>query len=224
MSLYSAFTSERSRTPGLIGVRRILATCLLGGLLTVLHVVPVLAGNEFAQASVRKGVLLVASPALSDPNFSQSVVLVLEHGSEGTLGVIVNRSTNVLLSEALPDLTVLKGTTYRLFSGGPVEPARLILLSRLKDPPAGARSVFDGVYVGGTPEVLERIITQAKPNETFRAFAGVAGWAPGQLQYEMLQGAWAILPPDSIGIFDQDPATFWEDCLSRLQAPRVISN
>ncbi|HSA61621.1 MAG TPA: YqgE/AlgH family protein [Nitrospiraceae bacterium] len=199
-------------------------TCLLGGLLTVLHAVSALAGNEFAQASVGKGVLLVASPALDDPNFRQSVVLVLEHGSEGTLGVIVNRSTKVLLSEALPDLTALKGTTYRLFSGGPVEPTRLILLFRLKEPPAGARSVFDGVYVGGTPEVLERIITQAKPNETFRAFAGVAGWAPGQLQYEMLQGAWAILPPDSIGIFDQDPATFWEDCLSRLQSPRVISN
>jgi putative transcriptional regulator len=71
---------------------------------------------------------------------------------------------------------------------------------------------------------LERIITQAKPNETFRAFAGVASWAPGQLKFEMLQGAWATLPPDSIGIFDQDSATLWQDCLSRLQAPRVISN
>ena len=224
MALYCTLTSDHSNAPGTTRTPRILATVLLVALLTVLHVVPVLAGNEFAQVSVGKGVLLVASPALDDPNFSQSVVLVLEHGSEGTLGVIVNRSTNVLLSEALPDLTVLKGTTYRLFSGGPVEPTRLILLSRLKDPPAGARSVFDGVYVGGTPEVLERIITQAKPNETFRAFAGVAGWAPGQLQYEMLQGAWAILPPDSIGIFDKDPATLWEDCLRRLQAPRVISN
>ena len=224
MALYSTLTSESLIAASFTCARKILAICLLVALLTVLHGGSALAGNEFAQASVGKGVLLIASPALDDPNFFQSVVLVLEHGSEGTLGVIVNRSTNVLLSEALPDLTVLKGTTYRLFSGGPVEPTRLILLSRLKDPPAGARSVFDGVYVGGTPAVLERIITQAKPNETFRAFAGVAGWAPGQLQYEMLQGAWAILPPDSIGIFDQDPATFWEDCLSRLQAPRVISN
>jgi putative transcriptional regulator len=224
MWIFPALRSERSNAPRTAGTRRILATCLLGGLLTALPAVPPLAGNEFAQSSVGKGVLLVASPTLDDPNFSQSVVLVLEHGSEGTLGVIVNRSTKVLLSEALPDLAVLKGTTYRLFSGGPVEPTRLILLFRLKEPPADARSVFDGVYVGGTPAVLERIITQAKPNDTFRAFAGVAGWAPGQLQYEMLQGAWAILPPDSIGIFDKDPAALWEDCLSRLQAPRVISN
>jgi putative transcriptional regulator len=138
--------------------------------------------------------------------------------------VVLNRSTNVLLSDALPELSVLKGTSYRLFAGGPVEPTRLLLLYRLKEPPADARSVFDGVYVGGTPKVLERIITQAKPAETFRAFGGYAGWGPGQLSFEMLQGAWAVLPPDSIGIFDQDPATLWQDCVLRLQAPRVISN
>ena len=200
-----------------------MASILLGGLLIVLHAVPALAGMEFAQSSVKKGVLLVASPSLEDPNFRQAVVLIVEHGPEGTLGLILNRSTKVLLSEALPDLTVLKGTSYRLFAGGPVEPSRLLLLFRLKEPPADARLVFDGVYVGGTPKVLERIITQAKPTETFRAFAGFAGWAPGQLEAEMLLGAWAILPPDSIGIFDQDPATLWQDCISRLQAPRVIS-
>ena len=222
MSLISVLTSEHSIVPGTTGARKILATCLLGGLLTVLHAAPTLAGNEFAQSSVGRGVLLVASPTMDDPNFRQTVILVLEHGSEGTLGLILNRSTKVLLSEALPDLTVLKGTTYRLFAGGPVDQTRLLLLLRLKEPPADARPVFDGVYVGGTPAVLERIITQAKPTETFRAFAGVAGWAPGQLKYEMLQGAWAILPPDSIGIFDKDPATLWADCLSRLQAPRVI--
>ena len=215
-------TSEYSSPPRLAGARRILESVLLVGLFIVLHSVPGLAEGEFTPSSVKKGVLLVASPSLDDPNFREAVVLVVEHGSEGTLGLILNRSTNVLLSEALPDLTVLKGTTYRLFSGGPVETTRLLLLFRIKEPPADARSVFDGVYVGGTTSVLERIITQAKPTETFRAFAGVAGWAPGQLKYEMLQGAWATLPPDSIGIFDKDPATLWRDCLSRLQAPRVI--
>jgi putative transcriptional regulator len=132
MSLISVLTSEHSIAPRTTGARRILATCLLGGLLTALHAAPALAGNEFAQSSVGKGVLLVASPMLDDPNFRQTVVLVLEHGPEGTLGLILNRSTNVLLSEAFPDLIVLKGTTYRLFAGGPVEPTRLLLLFRLK--------------------------------------------------------------------------------------------
>jgi putative transcriptional regulator len=204
--------------------RKAVVSFLLGGFFTVLLTVPAAAGNESSLSSVAKGVLLVASPMLSDPNFRQTVVLIMEHGSEGTIGLILNRSTNILLSEALPHLTVLKGSNHRLFVGGPVEPSRLLLLFRLKEPPADARAVFDGVYVGGTPAVLERIITQARPTETFRAFAGSAGWAPGQLAFEMLQGAWAALPPESFDIFDKDPATLWQDCLSRLQAPRVISH
>ena len=216
--------SEYSSAPSPTGARRAIASFLLGGLLTVLQAVPALAGMEFSASPVGKGVLLVASPSLDDPNFRQAVVLIVEHGPGGTLGLILNRSTQVLLSQALPDLTVLKGTSYRLFAGGPVETARLLLLFRVKEPPADARSVFDGVYVGGTPAVLERIIKQAEPTEAFRAFAGYAGWAPGQLEYEMLQGSWAVLPPDSLNIFDIDPATLWRDSLSRLQAPRVISN
>jgi len=214
-------SSEHSNAPNCTGARKIMASV---GLLTVLHAGPVLAGMEFAQSSVAKGVLLVANPSLADPNFHQTVVLIVEHGPEGTLGIVLNRSTNVFLSEAFPDLAALKGTNYRLFAGGPVAQTRLLMLVRLTEPLADAQPVFDGVYVGGTPELLERIITQAKPTEAFRVFAGVAGWAPGQLEYEMLQGAWATLPPDAAGIFDKDPATLWPDCLSRLQAPRVISN
>ncbi|RPH81614.1 MAG: YqgE/AlgH family protein [Nitrospiraceae bacterium] len=216
--------SDYSSAPGLTGARRAIASVLIAGLLTVLYGVPALAGMEFAPASVGKGVLVVASPSLDDPHFRQAVVLVVDHGPEGTVGLILNRSTNVLLSKALPDIAALKGTSYRLFAGGPVEPTRFLLLFRLKEPPADARSVFDGVYLGRTPKVLERIITQAKPTDTFRAFAGFAAWAPRQLEAEVLLGAWAILPPDSIGIFDKDPAVLWSDCISRLQAPRVISN
>jgi putative transcriptional regulator len=223
MSLFSALKSNCVSAPGISGVGRTVASFLFAGLLTLLHAVPVVASNEFAPSSVENGVFLVASPSLQDPNFHQSVVLIVEHGRAGTLGLVLNRSTGVLLSEALPDLTVLKGTTHRLFAGGPVELNRLLLLFRLKEPPAGSRLIFDGVYMGDTPKILERIIAQAKPTDTFRAFAGSARWAPGQLKYEMLQGAWAVLPPDSKGIFDKDPATFWQDCIDRLQAPRVIS-
>jgi putative transcriptional regulator len=215
-------SSDDSNRPDSTGTRRAVASALLGIFLTVLSAVPVLAGMESAPASVAKGVLLVASPSLEDPNFRQAVVLVVGHGSEGTIGLILNRPTKVLLSHALPDIPVLKGTSYRLFAGGPVEASRLLLLFRLKEPPADARLVFGGVYLGRKPDALERIITQAKPTETFRAFAGFAAWAPRQLEAEMLVGAWRVLPPDPVSIFDQDPATFWQDCISRLQAPRVI--
>lgn len=216
--------SRFSSASRLIARRRIIGTVLIGGLVAFLQARVALAEGDFSPSSVEKGVLLVANPSLEDPNFRQTVLLIVEHGEGGTLGLILNRSTPVLLSEALPDLAVLQGTSYRLFLGGPVEPGNLLLLFRLKEPAEGTRSVFNGVYVGGTPALLERLITEPKPTETFRAFAGHAGWAPGQLEFEMLHGAWGVLPPGSFNIFDKDPATLWPDSLTRLQAPRVIAN
>jgi putative transcriptional regulator len=191
-------------------------------ILTLLHGTPAVAAPEFSPSSVEKGVFLVASPSLTDPNFRQTVVLILEHGPEGTVGLILNRATEVLLSEALPDVSVLKGTMHRLYAGGPVQPNILLLLSRLTKPQPNMRSVFDNVYVGGAPDALERIMTQCGPTARFRAFAGYAGWAPGQLGFEMLQGSWAVLSGES-NLFDKDPAALWPDSIARLQAPRVIS-
>lgn len=180
------------------------------------------AQQEFSPASIAKGVLLVASPSLSDPNFHQTVLLIIEHGRGGTVGLILNRPTNVLLSEVLPDFTVLKRTPYRLFAGGPVNQTQLVLLFRLTQVLPDTRQIVGEIYVG-TPRVLERIMTQPRPTESFRAFAGFAGWAPGQLEHEMLEGAWGILPSDPFSIFDKDPATLWPDSITRLQAPKSIS-
>ena len=196
---------------------------ILMGTLFLLSALSAQAQQEFSPRSVEKGVLLVASPSLSDPNFHQSVLLIVEHGRGGTVGLILNRPTNVLLSEALPDFTVLKRPNHRLFVGGPVERTQLVLLFRLTQLLPDTRQIVDGIYVG-TPRVLERIMTQPKPTETFRAFTGFSGWGPGQLEHEMLEGAWGVLPLDTFNIFEKDPATLWPDSISRLQAPRTISN
>ncbi len=196
---------------------------MLVGCLLVLVAAPVLAQREFSPAAVKKGVLLVASPLMDDRNFHHTVLLVIEHGKGGTVGLILNRPTDVLVSEVLRDLTILKGTPDRLFTGGPVEPTRLILLFRLKGIRPDTRQVFDGVYVG-TPTVLERIMAQPQPTETFRAFSGFAGWAPDQLEGEILEGFWGILPPEGGSIFDADPATLWQESVARLQVPRTISH
>ena len=197
-------------------------SAILMGTLFLLSPVSAQAQHEFSPSSVEKGVLLVASPALSDPNFHQTVLLVVEHGRGGTVGLILNRPTNVLVSEVLPDFTVLKRTTHRLFAGGPVERTQLVLLFRLTQLLPDTRQIVDRIYVG-TPRVLERIMTQPKPTETFRAFSGFAGWAPGQLEHEMLEGAWGVLPKNSFDIFDEDPTTLWSDCITRLQVSRSIS-
>lgn len=172
--------------------------------------------------AIKKGMLLVAHPSLMDPNFQQTVVLVCEHGAEGTLGVIINRPTEVPLSEALPNVSVLKGTSYVLFAGGPVQPDGILMLFRVADAPDRLRKILDRVYLGLNREILERVITDPHPPETFRAYAGYAGWAPGQVEFEMAMGSWAVIPADPSSIFDKAPETLWAEMVEAIQAPRVI--
>ncbi len=179
--------------------------------------------QQFVPSPVQKGSLLVASPSLSDPNFTRTVLFIVEHGQGGTIGLVLNRPTDVLLSEVLQDLPVLKQTNHRLFAGGPVGRTQLVLLFRLKQLLPDARHIANGIYVG-TPMVLERVIAGLKPNEAFRAFAGFAGWAPGQLESEMREGSWGVLSSSTFDIFNTDPETFWSDSLAVLQAPRTISH
>lgn len=197
---------------------------LIVGLSTLLCGGSALAEKVFVPSAVQRGVLLVSNPSLDDPNFHHTVLLIVDHGPGGTLGLVLNRSTDVPLSQALPDLAFLKGTGHRLFSGGPVEPTRPLVLYRLKEPTEGARWIYGEIYIGRNKGLLERLVTSPQPTETFRVFAGHAGWAPGQLEYEMLQGAWGVLPVESFDVFDKDPATIWQDSLSLLQAPKVIAN
>jgi putative transcriptional regulator len=151
------------------------------------------------------------------------VVLICEHGPDGTLGLILNQPTGVLLADVLPGLPVLKGTTYVLFKGGPVEPDRIIMLFRLTGPPGPLKNIFENVYLGSSREALERVITNPQPTETFRAYAGYAGWVPGQLEFEIATGAWATVPAESSSvIFDKAPEAIWTEMMELLQAPRVI--
>ena len=199
------------RSVGLVFLLLILATSSI----------PALAEGRFT-ASVGRGVILVANPSMEDPNFHHTVLLILEHGRGGTIGVILNRPTDVLLSEVLPDLVILKSTPHRLFTGGPVERTQLVLLFRLKSPRPDTHAIVDGIYMG-TPTVLERILDQPRSGETFRAFSGFAGWAPGQLEHELLEEAWGVLPSEAVNVFDKDPASLWQDGIRLLQAPRTIS-
>jgi putative transcriptional regulator len=170
-----------------------------------------------------KGMFLVASPQMQDPNFRETVVLICEHDPmEGTLGVIMNRPTELLLSDVLPKIPVLKGTSYLLFAGGPVQPEGILMLFRVAQEPADMRRVLKGIYLGGNLQILERIVTKPEPTETFRAYAGYAGWAPGQLEAELMTGSWLLVQADSLSIFDKNPANLWGDLVEASRAPGVV--
>jgi putative transcriptional regulator len=86
------------------------------------------------------------------------------------------------------------------------------------------RRVLNGIYLGGNMDMLERIVTKPEPTETFRAYAGYAGWAPGQLASEVATGSWIAVPADSLSIFDKDPANLWRDLWETTRTPGTVQS
>lgn len=182
-------------------------------------------GEPFAGATATpldNGMFLVASPSLADPNFRHTVILICDHGPEGTLGLVLNRPTNLLLSEALSDVPSLQGTAHLLFAGGPVQPDAMLMLFRLAQKPAHGRRVSEGIYLGGDLKDLERVITKPAATETVRVFAGYAGWGPGQLASEMAQGSWRVAPADAASVFEKNPADLWQELNDRPELPGQV--
>ena len=163
-----------------------------------------------------KGVFLVATPSLRDPNFRQTVILLCEHGPEGALGVVVNRPTAMLISEALPQVPILEGQRHVLFAGGPVQTNQVVILYQLSQKPTDTHHVFDGVYLGGNMEALERVLQVPTESDFFRAYAGYSGWGAGQLENEMKTGSWITLPADPMVVFQKEPSRIWSDIMLSL--------
>lgn len=162
-----------------------------------------------------KGHLLVAGPRLTDPNFRRTVVLVGEHGEEGALGVILNRTSGATIDEALPELAALVEGTEAIHVGGPVQPSAIVVLAEFADPERAETLVLDDV--GFLPSEID-------PDELgelrrARVFAGYAGWGPGQLDGELTEGSWIVEPADPDDVFTADPEELWSDVLRRKGGP-----
>jgi len=163
-----------------------------------------------------KGLLLVAKPSLRDPNFRQTVVLLCEYGPDGALGVVINRPTEINITEVLPQIPILESQRHRVFSGGPVQRNHLLILYRMPDGPEDTHHVFDGVYLGGNMEALKSILQDPQSPNNFRAFMGYSGWAPGQLENEMETGSWIALPADTAMVFEKTQTELWGEILRTL--------
>jgi len=164
------------------------------------------------------GSLLVALPALVDPNFAQSVVLLLDHDEDGTLGVILNRPTDVLAADVLPSVALLNGSVAPVFAGGPVAPQNAIAVGALQvqEPdPLWFRRVFGDI---GLVDVEALEDGSADVGEV-RVYAGYAGWSPGQLEAELAEGAWYVLPLLRSDVFSAEPLDLWRAVFRRQRAP-----
>jgi putative transcriptional regulator len=157
--------------------------------------------------------LLVATPPLVDPNFDRTVVLLLEHGDEGALGVVLNRPTGTPLDEAVPEWAGLATGPPVVFAGGPVAPDAVIALglsleSKERDGWMPIEGGLGTVDLGRAPDEVPEL-------DTLRVFAGYAGWAPGQLEGELERGAWFVVVLDIDDVFGDDPQDLWRRVLKR---------
>jgi putative transcriptional regulator len=190
-------------------LRRLLLLCLL--LLA--------APSNGQQESGADPVLLVASTELQDPNFAHSVVLVLFPAGGSPTGVILNRPTRLAWSEAFPDEPALRARADPIYFGGPVRINALWFLFRQGTPQGNVLPVLDDLYLSSDGELLDRLLETHALVDRF--FVGYSGWAPAQLDMEIAQGAWHVLPADLDVILKMDPETMWRELLLRATAVKT---
>jgi putative transcriptional regulator len=169
--------------------------------------------NKRTELKVTAGKLLIAEPFLSDGNFARAVVLVCEHSDEGTVGFILNKSTELTLGDLLPELYT---PSLSVFNGGPVQLDTLHMLHRM--PKAfGGNEIAPGVFWGGSYEALQDAISNNvyKPTD-MKLFVGYAGWSPGQLEKEVGEGSWLVADFDPKLLFDTDAQAAWKESIRSL--------
>lgn len=158
-----------------------------------------------------RGQLLIAGPTLLDPNFQRTVVLIIEHSPEGALGLVLNRPSESSVGEVASELEELLEADGSVFVGGPVQPSGLIVLARFPEPDLAALLSFEDVGVLKAESPFEN------PPDLLlaRAFAGHAGWGPGQLDDELERGDWILEPATVDDAFTEAPEELWSAVLAR---------
>ena len=167
-----------------------------------------------AEEDLGKGKLLVATEVVQGRAFAESVILLIKYDATGAVGLVVNRPTEALPAQALPELAGLDRYEGTLYWGGPVELFTLRALRHSDAPPDNAVPIFDRVHLA---LLDENLLDGASSNANLRFFVGYAGWAPGQLEQELAFGSWHIVAATEALVFADDPGGIWR----RLLPPPV---
>lgn len=163
--------------------------------------------------------LLLSMPQLVDPNFARSVVLLCEHAEEGAFGLIVNKPSEVSAAEAVSlEPPVESPNDLPLLVGGPVEPQRGWILTSSVPEGVESRGVGEGLHLSASPLLLRQVLESRPLPRRTHVLAGYAGWGPGQLDAELEQSAWLVMPVELDLIFEIPAAAAWEMAIRRLGA------
>jgi putative transcriptional regulator len=158
-------------------------------------------------------------PQLADPNFLRAVVLMIEHGDNGSFGLVINHPSPIKASELLDSLEMSwRGEDSAVvWAGGPVSPSTGWVLHE----PVGAASggagtieITSTISLSTSPERLRAIADQ--PPRNVRLLLGYSGWGPGQLAQEMARGAWLHTAADPKLVFETPPDEIWDRAMKSL--------
>ena len=194
----------------------------MGKLLLAIAIVLTAAGGPLAFTQ-QPGWLLVAAPSMPDPRFARTVILILQHGADGTKGVIVNRLIDTqpageVLQRMLGQRPMAKGgakdVPIRIQFGGPVHTTRWTYIHSGDYRGSNTATVTGKVSLTSNPDILSDLTMGKGPARGFLAI-GYAGWGPGQLAREMARKDWFAIPPDSGIVLDRQLATKWRRALDR---------
>ncbi|HEX2446246.1 MAG TPA: YqgE/AlgH family protein [Vicinamibacterales bacterium] len=208
---------------------RVLAAAIV--CLTLVGAIPLAQGRAAAAGqaggkNLKPGMLLYAMPGLPDSNFAKTVVLLLDHGSEGSMGVVLNRPTKLGVDEALDLKPGTSGIDLDVYWGGPVQPEAVLSLVRSPRPGPKARTILSEVYL--TPDLADakQVFDERDGRLRVRIFSGYAGWARGQLAAEVRERSWVLEPADAATVFSVEPSRMWEkvhDILGRMSASSALT-
>jgi len=154
-----------------------------------------------------------------DPGFRETVIFLISQDENGAMGVIINRPTNVSLSQALPDIK----TNDFIYAGGPVAVNQLLMFVRSGSPPEKSLRLFDNVYISSDAGYPGHMTNKPKGDQRFRVYAGYAGWAPGQLEREISRNDWLTIEGGSDLIFDKPASSVWNELIGKKSAIEVMN-
>ncbi|MCS6980859.1 MAG: YqgE/AlgH family protein [Flavobacteriales bacterium] len=168
--------------------------------------------QQSSKITVGQGQLLIASPFLNDRNFRKSVVLLAEHGPEGSLGFIINHKTSLTLGQVLEGVA----NDWPIFYGGPVGHDSLFYVHTLGTALQGARHVVGNIWWGGSFDDLKRLLLENRvPPDALKLFAGYSGWGKGQLLDELEENAWIVHPARGLNVLDDEPEELWRSLIQK---------
>jgi putative transcriptional regulator len=178
----------------------------------------VLVPAQFKNAEgLAAGKVLVASRDLADPNFAQTVILLVRYDAQGVVGLVLNRRTRVPLSRVLEDLKAAKDRSDPVYLGGPVETPAVFALFQSPNKMKGAEQIFAGIYLITAKALFEQTISTRPDPGVFHVYLGYAGWNKEQLRKEVELGAWFIFPPDASTVFNSDPDSLWKQMIGKTE-------